>query len=397
MSTLVTFTNRCYDLFWRQLTAAIETWLLGVWLSVERVFQPGLVLQPIKIDQLEQAAIFLDNRNRIVLANRVARQKFFPGKMFILGRRICAAIPWLDEAMNHIGHDGEANQEVSYTQNGERHTYIIQVTPVCNNHRDPVGRLAVLSDISRENHASDALAQAQLKTDLLAKVSHELRTPLTSVIGISEMLDYGVYGPLSPEQKDAVRLIAESTKTMTRLVNDLLEQIQLEQGSFALEETDFVLEDVVNRLRKTARPRATSKGLWLTFDVSVEMPVILHGDPFRLFQVVYNLVDNAIKYTPTGTVAVKFYRNNDDYYTVQVSDTGIGIPAGMQKIIFEPFQQIHRMDHEINTDKGFGLGLSIVKQLIILLNGEIQVSSEIGKGSVFAVKLPLKNPAEIRH
>jgi signal transduction histidine kinase len=97
-------------------------------------------------------------------------------------------------------------------------------------------------------------------------------------------------------------------------------------------------------------------------------------------------------------VGVKFYRNNDTFYTIQVSDTGVGIPLEMQKQIFEPFQQIHGLESiNNNNERGFGLGLSIVKQLVDLLKGEIQVSSESGKGSIFTVKLPIQIPTEIRH
>jgi signal transduction histidine kinase len=249
-----------------------------------------------------------------------------------------------------------------------------------------------------EKQAAEALALAQAKTDLLAKVSHELRSPLTSILGVTEMLDYGVYGPLSREQKDAVKLVSECTQQMTRLINDLLEESRLERGAFQLEEVEFTLDDIVQRLRRQMGPAARAKDLRLTIRVAPELPQVLYGDPLRIYQVIQNLVDNAIKYTETGQIAVRFSPIDDRNIAVQVSDTGVGIPKEALAAIFDPYRQIRPSESGNGNGKaysnGFGLGLSIVKQLVSLMDGDIRVASQVGEGSIFTVRLPVRKQVE---
>jgi signal transduction histidine kinase len=127
----------------------------------------------------------------------------------------------------------------------------------------------------------------------------------------------------------------------------------------------------------------------------------MHGDPLRMYQVVHNLVDNAIKYTPSGEVALRYARTSSGTYTIDVSDTGIGIPKDVRDTIFEPFRRVQRTNEtgsgqseSHDAPNGFGLGLSIVKQLVQMMNGEIRVTSEEGKGSTFSVRLPFQTAAE---
>jgi signal transduction histidine kinase len=249
-----------------------------------------------------------------------------------------------------------------------------------------------------EKQAEEALSLAQARADLLAKVSHELRSPLTSVLGMAEMLDYGVYGPLSREQKEAVKLISDCTQQMRRLISDLLEQSSLERGAFQLEETDFALDDLVQQLRRQMGPAARAKDLRLVVQVAPEMPERLFGDALRLYQVLQNLVDNAIKYTEAGQVLVRFLWLEDSTFAVQVSDTGVGIPKEMQAAIFDPYRQVHPNGNGNGSahwhTNGFGLGLSIVKQLVSLMDGEICVTSQMGQGSIFTVQIPMRNCEE---
>ncbi|MDI6694571.1 MAG: HAMP domain-containing sensor histidine kinase [Anaerolineales bacterium] len=285
-----------------------------------------------------------------------------------------------------------------------------QARPFAIQRRKYLNRAVFLRDTKSERLAEEAISLAQAKTEFLAKVSHELRTPLTSILGVSEMLDYGVYGPLSREQKDAIKIITDCTQHMARLVTDLLEQSQLERGNFKLELVDFVLEDVIVRLRRYTAPIARAKGLALQFEVSPEVPPILHGDAQRVYQILHNLVENAIKYTPSGQVKVRIFVKDSTHCAIQVSDTGIGIPKEMQSVIFDPFLQLNHGGNgngngkgngkeksngngskaeQYHPSNGFGLGLSIVKQLVSLMNGEIQLTSDEGKGSVFTVILPI--------
>jgi signal transduction histidine kinase len=192
---------------------------------------------------------------------------------------------------------------------GQKFQLNVQVTPIWDERNELTGRLVLVRDITVEKAAQGVQSLASIRADFLAKVSHELRTPLTSILGISEMLDYGVYGPLSREQKEALRLIADSSQHMVRLVNDLLEQTRLERGALELDIAEFVMEDLINRLRVNTIQNARSKGLSLTFEIAPDIPVILRGDALRLYQVLRNLVDNAIKYAEKGH-EVQVYRTD---------------------------------------------------------------------------------------
>jgi signal transduction histidine kinase len=193
-------------------------------------------------------------------------------------------------------------------------------------------------------------------------------------------------------------------------VSDLLEQTRLEHGALQLDITEFVMEDLITRLRVNTIHEARSKGLSLSFEVAPDVPIILRGDVLRLYQILRNLVDNAIKYTDKGQIKVRVYRCEPDHYAFEVSDTGMGIPKDKQSLIYEPFLRVYPTErpngngNRINNSngngnghrngngdvEGFGLGLSIVKQLVTLMDGEIGLVSDVGQGSTFTVKLYLE-------
>ncbi|GIK39398.1 MAG: hypothetical protein BroJett011_32310 [Chloroflexota bacterium] len=237
-----------------------------------------------------------------------------------------------------------------------------------------------------------ALAASRLKTELLAKVSHELRTPLGVILGFTEMLQLGIYGPLSDKQKQVAVEIMDSTCSLTGLVNQLLDQAQLDAGRLKLNVSPFSLADLVEGTLSKIDILAQTKGLALTTTIAPDMPATLFGDQTRLQQILVNLVGNAIKFTTTGTVRVCFYRPDPAHWALQVSDTGPGIPIEAQTYIFEPFRQVD--GSTTRQHDGAGLGLSIVKQLITLMGGQIALESEIGRGSTFTAIFPLEFIAE---
>lgn len=233
-----------------------------------------------------------------------------------------------------------------------------------------------------------ALAASRLKTELLAKVSHELRTPLGAILGFAEMLEGGVYGPIAPTQQPATAEIIDSVNYLTKLVNELLDQAQLEAGKLKLNPSVFtpaiLVKDTLSRMSILAQ----SKGLRLTADISSNVPTTLSGDLVRLQQILVNLVSNAIKFTLQGSVHVSLYCPDSAHWAIQVADTGPGIPPEAQAYIFEPFRQ---MDGSITrASQGTGLGLSIVKQLTTLMGGKVLLESETDRGSIFTVILPLQ-------
>jgi signal transduction histidine kinase len=243
--------------------------------------------------------------------------------------------------------------------------------------------------------SGEALAQAhdrtleasRLKTQLLANVGHDLRTPLNAILGYSEMLQEGVYGVLSTQQRGATAEIIDSTGQLLNFVNNLLDQAQIESGQVVLKTAPFAPTDLLDMVLSTTGPLARIKELELTYEIAPDMPPILYGDLYWLCQILVNLVSNAVKFTAQGTVNIRFYLAEATQWAMQVSDTGPGIPTEAQAYIFDTFRQVDGTSTRSHT--GAGLGLSIVKQLTILMGGHITLTSQVGAGSTFTICLPL--------
>ena len=235
-----------------------------------------------------------------------------------------------------------------------------------------------------------AEAASRTKSEFLSRVSHELRTPLGSILGYTELFKEGVYGPVTPEQVKTAEKVMESAHYLTKLVDELLEQVQLEAGRINLETISFNLPEMVRRVYDKMDILAQKKKLTLISEIDANVPAIIMGDENRLQQILVNLVNNAIKFTPSGTVKIHVYRPEEERWAMSVSDTGIGIDQEAQAYIFDSFRQVEHVTTREHS--GFGLGLSIVKQLTARMGGEVIVDSVLGEGSVFTVLLPLKIP-----
>lgn len=271
--------------------------------------------------------------------------------------------------------------------------------------RDEIGRVAgAFNNMAarlQDREASlivardQALAASHLKTELLAKVSHELRTPLGAIMGFAEMLDLGIYGPITTEQHQTLTEIIDSSTFLTTMVSELLNQAQLEAGKYKLDIQAITPAAIVEPVLTKMNVLAQNKGITLTNHIDSTMPTTLSGDPTRLQQILVNLVSNAIKFTPQGTVQVRLFQPDAAHWSIQVSDTGIGIPAEAQAYIFEPFRQV---DGSLTRGHGgTGLGLSIVKQLTELMGGQVTLESQAGHGSTFTIQLPLVISQELSY
>ncbi len=253
----------------------------------------------------------------------------------------------------------------------------------------------ILLDISEQKRAEEELIAAKdraeaanrTKSQFLANVSHELRTPLN---GISGMINLLTGTELSDKQKQYLSMLETSLKTLTGLINDLLDISQIEAGRLTIESEEFRFSDIMNTIVSTYTTHSRIKGLDFVFNSSLDLD-LFKGDPLRVHQIVTNLVTNAIKYTEEGRVKLEVSMEREEdgraWVAIVVSDTGMGISKKDMHSIFDSFTRVG--DSYTRDHSGIGLGLAIVKQLIDAMGGSISVQSEVGRGSAFTVTLPL--------
>jgi PAS domain S-box-containing protein len=263
----------------------------------------------------------------------------------------------------------------------EQKTLSVSVAPVRDGSGDVSGTVVVFRDYTREAEVD------RMKSAFVSMVSHELRTPLNAILGYADMLKEEVYGSLTEGQLSTVHRILANGQRMLGLVNNLLDQAQIEAGKITVMMSPFDPNQLIEDLGSVMNVLAAQKGLQLECSVADDLPSNLVSDRHRLHQVLVNLVGNAIKFTEQGKVSIRAFKPDAEHWTLEVSDTGPGIPREAQSYIFEPFRQVD--GSATRHHAGTGLGLSIVKQLVSLLGGEITLNSEVGQGSTFAVILPL--------
>jgi signal transduction histidine kinase len=233
---------------------------------------------------------------------------------------------------------------------------------------------------------NEALETAgRLKSEFLANVSYELRTPLNAIMGFAEILANQYFGPLSPRQLDYARGIGDSSHRLLSLINDILDLATIEAGYMALEPGRIEVRDVLEAVMILTRERARSQDLSLTMDCPAGIDGI-EADERRLKQALFNLVSNAIKFTPAGGSIRLEARLDDGDLILAVADTGVGIPAADQKRVFEKFER----GNPYSREAGAGLGLSLVKSLIELHGGSVAIASEPGSGTTILCRLPAR-------
>lgn len=226
---------------------------------------------------------------------------------------------------------------------------------------------------------------SKLKSEFLSNISHELRTPLNSVIALSKILIMQTETKLNSEELNYLNIIEKNGKNLLNLINDILDLSKIEAGKMGVENNEVVLENLFTSIYERLKPLADKKNIGFHLYKPEKLPIIL-SDHKKLIQVFQNISNNAIKFTNTGKVEIDVQIHNN-LLVVKISDTGIGIPAGAIKYIFDEFRQVDGTPSK--HFEGTGLGLSIAKENTELLGGEISVRSNENEGSVFSVTLPL--------
>ncbi len=247
--------------------------------------------------------------------------------------------------------------------------------------------------IDHEKQMKQEIAQAEqsrrFKDQFLANTSHEIRTPMNAIIGFTRLLEQSVLGN---SQREYVRHIKSSAENLLVIINDILDFSKIESGKITFEQVNIHLASLCHSIIETLRFKITEKNLDVSYFIDSAIPKQFLGDPVRLNQILLNLLSNAVKFTDEGSVHLKaqlMHETAEDITVLfEVKDTGIGIPEDKISYIFESFSQAS--DHTTRKYGGTGLGLTIVKQLVELQGGQIQVKSRINEGSTFSVTMLFK-------
>ncbi len=319
------------------------------------------------LKQTEDGVIVVDQENRLLLMNHTAQQAFGVNDRLV-GRSV---VETFDDqqllALLRVPGDLPRREEIVLR---DGRVFNAQRTPI-----QGVGQAVVMQDITHLKELD------RIKSEFVTTVSHDLRSPLTAILGYVELIDRA--GEVNDQQREFIRRVRHSVEQIRVLITDLLDLGRIEAGMDAAKQSTplpVLARYAIDGLRASAE----SKNLKLEADLPDDLPLIT-GDPIRLRQLIGNLLENAIKYTPPGGRVHIETLSEDDQVILRVSDNGPGIPPADQPYLFDKFFRASNVPDET---PGTGLGLSIVKSIVDSHNGRIWVESVLGQGTRFTVVLP---------
>lgn len=233
---------------------------------------------------------------------------------------------------------------------------------------------------------AEAESANRAKADFLATMSHELRTPLNAIFGYADLLDLGIHGPVTAEQRHALDRIKRNQRSLLALINDVLNFAKVEAGKLELAISEISVRHILMELESVVGPQIAAKGLQCSFE-RPEADLRVLGEPERVEQILLNLVTNAVKFTEAGGTIRVSASDQADVVQIQVQDSGVGIPPERIESVFDPFVQLHRGSPDAEVT-GVGLGLAISRNLAVAMGGQLTANSAPGKGSTFVLSLP---------
>jgi PAS domain S-box-containing protein len=378
-------------------------------LHAERRFRDLLEAAP-------DAIIEVDREGRILLLNLVTEKLFGYSREELLGRSVEMLVPdalrggHAQHRADYWAHPITRPMGIGLALHGRRKDgssipVEISLSPVKS--EDGFRVTAVIRDISERRQTEERLRQMQeaytrelesrnreveranqLKSEFLASMSHELRTPLHTIIGFAELLGEELEGPLNDKQKRFINHIHTDSIHLLALINDILDISKIESGRLGLRRETFDIGGTLEEALSSVRPQAAAKSI--AIETSLSLPATIFADRLRVKQVLFNLLSNALKFTPNGGKILINAALRDSVIEISVSDTGIGIAKEQHEAVFDKFYQVGSTTKGVR--EGTGLGLAITKALVEEHGGGIWLESEPGKGSRFTFTIPHEAP-----
>lgn len=378
--------------------------------STEKELKEKLTIIQSLMDTIPSPVFFKDLDHRYIGCNRAYEDSMGIKEEDIIGKSTydVANIGFADkhQQMDNELLEGKDKQmyeaEVKFSD-GSIRDIIINKAVFRDETSNPIGIVGVMTDVTdrrtneilkqsvvqKRNEIDEILEQDKMKTEFFSNISHELRTPLNVILGSVQLVEaYSNDNQYYKSQEKVVRNIAimkQNCYRLLRLVNNLIDITKIDASAFEVNLKNCDIVSIVEEITLSVSDYVENRGISLVFDTDIE-EIIIACDDDKIERIILNLLSNAVKFTPKGgNILVNMY-NDDDSICIQVSDNGIGIPSNKQKEIFQRFCQI--TDLFSRHHEGSGIGLNLVKNLIEMHGGSIDVESELGKGTTFIIKLP---------